>query len=48
MLDKGVTTGHLGRVLHTSIAPENKARLIEQGNNYLRLYSAEFKKIAML
>ncbi len=31
---KGLTHGNLDRVLRASIAPENKERLIEQGNNY--------------
>lgn len=30
----GLTTGNLDRVLRTVVTPENKARLIEQGNNY--------------
>lgn len=31
---KGLTHGNLERVLRTSIAPENRAQLIEQVNNY--------------
>jgi predicted RNA-binding protein YlxR (DUF448 family) len=32
--EKGVKHGHLDRVLRMCITPENKERLLEQGNNY--------------
>jgi predicted RNA-binding protein YlxR (DUF448 family) len=31
---KGLTHGHLDRILRITLTPENKARLLEQGNNY--------------
>ncbi len=31
---KGLTPGHLERVLRMTLTPENRAQLLEQGNNY--------------